>query len=267
MSYLIYCQWNMSVHTLVCTSFLYLTHSEEESKTSGRGPPRGDDISDIEHLLDDQPTSESNTANSMSISRSITKPYASLLSPEGQAAEAGRGSGEATLSLAAGERGAVAQWWHHAAVLSRALWNLSPHQVGRTAAALLLCRPILVWLAKVKLRNSSSSITHNFILLATNWLCCVLQVFPVFAGYQWPCCNPRQPPPAHHSGTSVVTRAETSSTRGGVHHCDGLVRKPRLPETERRRCRQGWNPPQCCVCYCWLIDPVKSLNSFLNCVY
>lgn len=45
----------------------------EESKTSGRSQPRGDDISDIEHLLDDQPTSEFCMANSMSISSSISK--------------------------------------------------------------------------------------------------------------------------------------------------------------------------------------------------
>lgn len=51
---LIYCQYI----TLFVRVFLDLTYSEEDPKTSGRGQPRGDDISDIEHLLDDQSTSE-----------------------------------------------------------------------------------------------------------------------------------------------------------------------------------------------------------------
>lgn len=51
-------------------------------------------------------------------------------SPEGKEAEAG--SGQATLQLAAGtaERSPAMEWWHHAAVLSRAVRRLSRRQVG-----------------------------------------------------------------------------------------------------------------------------------------
>lgn len=52
---------------------LYLTASEEESKTTRRSQPRGDDISDVEHLLDDQATSGFCMANSVSMSSSISK--------------------------------------------------------------------------------------------------------------------------------------------------------------------------------------------------
>lgn len=86
-----------------------MTYSEEDSKTSGRGQPQGDDISDIEHLLDDQSTSEFRKANLMSISDTILKLTIPLHRPQGQASKAGRRSGEATLSLAAGEHETVAQ--------------------------------------------------------------------------------------------------------------------------------------------------------------
>lgn len=128
MSELIYCHCNLSVHPRVCTSS---PDSEEGSRTSGRGQPRGDDLSDIGQLLDDQPTSEFWTAQLCVYFLFYFQTHSSLLSPEGQAAEAGRGGGEAALSCGAGERRTVARWWHHAAFVSRALWDLSPRPVGR----------------------------------------------------------------------------------------------------------------------------------------
>lgn len=51
-------------------------------------------------------------------------------SPKGEEAEAGCRSGQETFWLASGEQSSATEWWHHTAILSRALWTLSHPQVG-----------------------------------------------------------------------------------------------------------------------------------------
>lgn len=83
--------------------FLYLNDPEEDSsKTKRNNHAPGNDISDIEHLLDDQPISELHSCVHVIIRSALHckfTPKNSLhpFSTEGKAAEAGRRSGEATV--------------------------------------------------------------------------------------------------------------------------------------------------------------------------
>lgn len=111
--------------------YLIIEESFKPSKRQKQDP--GDDISDIEHLLDGHPISESTSVFVNVIFGwccNIFLQFFFIHSPKGKEAKAGWRSCQTTFRLTTGQRPSV-EWWHHTAILSRALWTFWIRQVTR----------------------------------------------------------------------------------------------------------------------------------------